>query len=469
MPPGFATRVFGPDELKYMARWIRDELDPQVAREGPQALKPDDVLILHDAFTAFALNPSNIGISLPVLRYSRIHRAIQIIARKATRWPGRLIDLCDDIIVIWEQLWGPLNDVQLILYGEGGRLWHVVKPGYFTHEETVRQWKKEQRTRRGAPDILEEQPMEHGHLSFTPGQWWINQSFAFQAGIINDVGHYGGIVYNEGGAYAIVLAGSDEFNSDDPNRFWFHTKPGDKGKYRLTAADANSRYPIRILRTHTLHSPWAPKVGIRYDGLHKVTRWFIKMQNGQFVYDIYLTRMPDQRPMEEVLLHPWADEREDYAEYRRLRETWREGDHKNARQRPRAVQSSDVYDDASSGQASDQSLQEDTNARMKVPMTDNKSMKILGQPELPKLSELELSSPTADLFTIPSKSPKTVSRVALDTNGSKDGAACENKQRVRRLYDGSEDEVELDSQDTASEARSTPESERPPRNAAVEI
>ncbi|KAL9094985.1 MAG: hypothetical protein Q9165_002587 [Trypethelium subeluteriae] len=265
MTPGFATRAFGPDELKYMARWIRDELDPQVAREGPQALKPDDVLRLHDAFTAFALNPSTIGISLPVLRYSRIHRAIQIIARKATRWPGRLIDLCDDIIVIWEQLWGPLNDVQLILKrfdsGKRSRELDVELQTYLKSN----QWSTgTSPSHQDSKLIL----IRIGQIvSSRLHRWWINQTFAFQAGIINDIGHEGGIVYDEGGAYAIVLAGSDEFNSDDPNSFWFHTKPGDKGKYRLTAADANSRYPIRVLRTHTLHSPWAPKVGIRYDGL----------------------------------------------------------------------------------------------------------------------------------------------------------------------------------------------------------
>ncbi|KAL9094984.1 MAG: hypothetical protein Q9165_002586 [Trypethelium subeluteriae] len=192
------------------------------------------------------------------------------------------------------------------------------------------------------------------------------------------------------------------------------------------------------------------------------------MQNEQFMYDIHLTRMPDQRPMEEVLLHPWADEREDYGEYRRLREVWREGAHSNSRHRVRTVRS-DIYDDASSGQASDQSFQEDTNARMKIPMTDNKSMRILGQPELPKPSDLKLSPLTTESFTTPPKSPKTVSRVALNTNDSKDGAASEGKQQVRRLYDGSEDEEELGSQDTVSEARSTPESERPPPNAAVEI
>ena len=104
-------------------------------------------------------------------------------------------------------------------------------------------------------------------ISSSSYRWWINQSFAFHDGIINNIGHDGGIVYDDNGAYALVLNGSDEFDSDDPNSFKYHTRPSDKGKYRLTAADVQSRHPIRVLRMHTLHSMWAPKVGIRYDGL----------------------------------------------------------------------------------------------------------------------------------------------------------------------------------------------------------
>ena len=141
---GGSTTQYSPDELKILARRIRDNLDPLVAREGPQFLTPDDVLDLHDKFTAFANNPLGVGISLSSLKYSRIHRAILDIARKASRWPGRLIDLCDKVIEVWEGLWGPLVDIQPLLYNEGGRLWHVMKPGYYTHEVLKAPYSKQQ-------------------------------------------------------------------------------------------------------------------------------------------------------------------------------------------------------------------------------------------------------------------------------------------------------------------------------------
>lgn len=134
MAPGFLMKEYEAEELKSLTHWIRDELDPIVAREGPLALTPDDVLKLHDMFTSFAHDPHDAGISLATLRFSRMHQAVLDVASKATRWPGRLIDLCDDVIEVWEDLWGPLKDIPLLLYDEGGRLWHVVQPGYFSNE-----------------------------------------------------------------------------------------------------------------------------------------------------------------------------------------------------------------------------------------------------------------------------------------------------------------------------------------------
>ena len=177
----------GPDELKLLARWIRDHLDPMIAREGPQALKPDDVLYLHDMFIAFAKDPLGVGITSQTLRYSRMHRAILDITGKATRWPGRLVDLCDEVVEVWEKLFGRLKEMPLLLYGEGGRLWRILKPGYFTLEvdeayhlgnkfadgefqETVQQWKSQRKAPRGLPNLLDLAAMEHGDIGFQPGQ-----------------------------------------------------------------------------------------------------------------------------------------------------------------------------------------------------------------------------------------------------------------------------------------------------------
>ena len=110
---------FSRPRLKQLAAWIRDDLDSLVARDGPQILRPDDVLTLHDNF--IALQHAH-NITVRDLRATGIHRALQDIAGKATRWPGRLCDDCDRLISLWTVKFGSFNDIHPFLYGRGGRL-----------------------------------------------------------------------------------------------------------------------------------------------------------------------------------------------------------------------------------------------------------------------------------------------------------------------------------------------------------
>jgi hypothetical protein len=105
--------------LKRLARWIRDDLEILVAREGPGALHPDDVVTLHDYFIALRRSTT---ITARDLRATGIHRAVKAIAGIATRWPGNLCDECDKIIAVWTDKFGPLDDLRPLLYGRGGRL-----------------------------------------------------------------------------------------------------------------------------------------------------------------------------------------------------------------------------------------------------------------------------------------------------------------------------------------------------------
>lgn len=105
--------------LRQIATWIRDELDPLVAREGPDVLRADDVLTLHEVFRALRTSTT---LSALDLRATGIHKAIIDVAGIATRWPGRLADDCDKIISIWTAKFGRLQDLRPFLYGRGGRL-----------------------------------------------------------------------------------------------------------------------------------------------------------------------------------------------------------------------------------------------------------------------------------------------------------------------------------------------------------
>ena len=97
--------------------------------------------------------------------------------------------------------------------------------------------------------------------------WWISPLFAHRAGIIDSTSTEGGIVSDAKGAYAVVMTGDDEVSSSEPSMFEYRTRDRDPGRYRLTACTPQSKRPIRILRSHTLHSFWKPLAGLRYDGL----------------------------------------------------------------------------------------------------------------------------------------------------------------------------------------------------------
>lgn len=79
--------------LRQTASWIRDDLDPLVAREGPDIMHPDDVLNLQELFKDLQLY----RLDLSVIAASRIHRAVQEVCGKATRWPQKLAEECDKV------------------------------------------------------------------------------------------------------------------------------------------------------------------------------------------------------------------------------------------------------------------------------------------------------------------------------------------------------------------------------------
>lgn len=149
------------ENLKTRARWIRDDLDPMVAREGPDYLHADDVLTLVDFFTRLRDTP----VPVETLRSSRIHCALLEIAGRATRWPRKLIDKVDELIEYWETVFGPLNEVGIDLFEPGGRLHGITSPEDTDKERLLVKWMR-------AKDV-HVSPMvarRHGNLDFSPGE-----------------------------------------------------------------------------------------------------------------------------------------------------------------------------------------------------------------------------------------------------------------------------------------------------------
>ncbi|KAK5116458.1 hypothetical protein LTR62_008007 [Meristemomyces frigidus] len=310
--------MYNLDFLRRRARWIRDDLDPRVAREGADALHADELLKLDEFLRRLTLSDS----SVDDIRISRIHIAILDIAGHGTRWPARLIDRCDELKAVWQNKCGPLRSLGILLYEPGGRLHGICTPDENDKEKLLAKWLKKS----GDHKLSPLRALRHGDLGFKPGDWWINPTFAYREGIINHGETAGGVVADSVGAYAIVLAGAHERSSTSPDSFVFRASNHDQGRYRLTSGRPESRQSIRVLRSHTLRSFWAPKAGLRYDGLHKMTGWSVSFDvaTKAMVYDVYLTRLPGQTPMDEVLLRPWVEEIEDYKEYKRLRQLARQ-------------------------------------------------------------------------------------------------------------------------------------------------
>lgn len=152
--------------------------------------------------------------------------------------------------------------------------------------------------------------------------WWINSLYAYRDGIIDNYSAQGGISYDSKAAYAVLMTETDEVSSIDATRFTYRSRSGDAGRYRLTAATLAAREPIRILRSHTLKSFWAPRAGVRYEGLYKIAGWSMVYNATMrvWVYDVEFKRLETEEPIATVLLKPIEEEMDDYKEYKRIRE-----------------------------------------------------------------------------------------------------------------------------------------------------
>ncbi|KAF1998341.1 hypothetical protein P154DRAFT_249426 [Amniculicola lignicola CBS 123094] len=245
--------------LRQLAHWIRDDIDPVVAQEGHDKLRPDDVIALHEFFQA--LRYSNTVTTLD-LRATGIHRAVMDVAGLATRWPGRLVNECDQLLDVWTARFGPLGELYPFIYDRGGRLEGIASPLQHSKDALLKRWRETYPEK-----IATKKSRRHGSLGFKAGHWWLNPLFAHHAGIIDLESTDGGVCCDDHGAYAVLLKDTGEVEASAENSLTYCCAHSDRGRFRLTAATPKSRQPIRILRSHNLNSIWGPKAGVRYEGL----------------------------------------------------------------------------------------------------------------------------------------------------------------------------------------------------------
>jgi hypothetical protein len=147
--------------LKGRVSWIRDDLDPLVARDGPNTLRPDTVILLFKFFEQLRTS----YLSLETIRDSRLHLALIDIAGRATRWPIKLIEEAEDVISRWESEWGPLSSIRVNLYDTGGRLHGVSTPEDVHRELLLTKW-----SRKNTAWVDPNFARRNGGLGFQPGE-----------------------------------------------------------------------------------------------------------------------------------------------------------------------------------------------------------------------------------------------------------------------------------------------------------
>lgn len=106
------------DELRTHSRYIRDNLFPLVACEGECQLNNRDLDLLRSTLDRIDAIP----ITLSLLRYSRIEKALLRVSPTCTKWPVEIARYAEKILLKWEDELGPLQNLRADLWGTGGRL-----------------------------------------------------------------------------------------------------------------------------------------------------------------------------------------------------------------------------------------------------------------------------------------------------------------------------------------------------------
>ena len=128
--------------LRCESRYIRDILAPLVASSGGSILNEATIYTLDALY--FDLRATSM--SLEMLRFSRIEKALMVIAKDGSDWPHQTVVQAEELIQQWEDKLGPLTNLRADLWGVGGRLEGIRKIRSWRDglrdrdEEIVRSW-----------------------------------------------------------------------------------------------------------------------------------------------------------------------------------------------------------------------------------------------------------------------------------------------------------------------------------------
>jgi hypothetical protein len=164
-----------------------------------------------------------------------------------------------------------------------------------------------------------------GHNGLAVGTW-----FPFQLKALFDGAHGASVAgisgHAEFGAYSVVISGMyDDLDRDEGDRVWYsadgsHTNVDNRSITHMSNSTrslhtslANGN-PVRLLRSSKGKYQYAPSIGIRYDGLYRVTASRQQRNaNGGLYEQFRLERMPGQPPLADLYLDsPTQQQRADF-------------------------------------------------------------------------------------------------------------------------------------------------------------
>lgn len=111
------------EELRIHCRYIRDTLVPLVTCEGICQLNNRDLALLSSTLDRL----DTIPMTLSLLRYSRIEKALLSISSFRTTLPAEIATQAEKILSRWEDELGPLKNLRVDLWGPGGRMEGLIK------------------------------------------------------------------------------------------------------------------------------------------------------------------------------------------------------------------------------------------------------------------------------------------------------------------------------------------------------
>jgi len=178
-----------------------------------------------------------------------------------------------------------------IIYGQGGGRRYILNDDYASEKKRAD---------------------TYGHNGLQPGDWWPMQCAAvfngahgsWMGGIYKGTGSYG--------AYSIVVAQTyDGMDKDEGDTLYYSGSNSHDNENPLEPAQRTnntdalhasiaSQKPVRVLRKGLpgkKSNPWAPTIGIRYDGLYKVVSVERPLNLKGGMYERFkLTRLTDGQP-----------------------------------------------------------------------------------------------------------------------------------------------------------------------------